>query len=75
MEEEGSSKQSPPINWQTLAGFSGPAPAGEEVGSAVNTQVPGEASKPFSFINRGLPFPHVPVTYQAFMTLILQSGC
>jgi hypothetical protein len=58
-----------------LAGFSGPTQAGEEIGFAVNKQVPGAASKLFSFINRGLPFPHVPVTYQAFMTLILQSGC
>lgn len=58
-----------------LAGFSGPAQTGEEIGFAVDKQVPGAASELFSFINRGLPFPHVPVTYQAFMTLILQSGC
>lgn len=80
MENEGrrrgeQSKKSLPINWEMFAGFSGPAQTGEEIGFAVDTQVPGEASKLFSFINRGLPFPHVPVTYLAFMTLILQSDC
>lgn len=50
-------------------------PGWEKIGFLVNKQVPSAASKPQSFINRGLLFPHVPVTYQAFITLILQSGC
>lgn len=47
----------------------------EEIGFPVDKQVPGAASKPQSFIHCGRLFPLVPVTYQAFTTLILQSGC